>query len=242
MKCGGFMAGLLCGALLFGSGTAMAVSAGVMATPSQQPVYVNGQLTPMTAYAIGGNNYVKLRDIGQAVDFNVYWDDGVRIDTASGYTGTAPDKTEGLRAEIRQATNDLRLANGIAALASDPLLDQAAQVRALEMAESGIYDHTRPDGRPAHTVTDSDKTGENLHRVTQRYLEARGGSLGELVVVEWAASAVHRANLLNSQYSSFGVGVAAGTNDAGEPCWYCVQIFLLDGYAVTWVDDVARAG
>ena len=72
MKCGGFMAGLLCGALLFGSGTAMAVSAGVTATPSRQPIYVDGALTPMAAYAIDGNNYVKLRDIGQAEDFNVY--------------------------------------------------------------------------------------------------------------------------------------------------------------------------
>lgn len=242
MKCGGFMAGLLCGALLFGSGTAMAVSAGVMATPSRQPIYVDGALIPMTVYAIDGNNYVKLRDIGQAMDFNVYWDDGVRVDSTSGYTGTAPDGTEGLRAEIRQATNDLRLANGAAALASDPLLDQAAQVRALEMAESGVYDHTRPDGRPAHTVTDSDKTGENLHRVSRRYLEAQGLSLAELVVGEWAASAVHRTNLLHSGYGSFGVGVAAGVTEAGEPCWYCVQIFLLDGYAVTWMDGVAPAG
>ena len=242
MKCGGFMAGLLCGALLFGSGTAMAVSAGVTATPSRQPIYVDGQLTPMTAYTIDGNNYVKLRDIGQAVDFNVYWDDGVRVDSTSGYTGTAPDGTEGLRAEIRQATNDLRLSNGAAALASDPFLDQAAQVRALEMAESGVYGHTRPDGRPAHTVTDSDKTGENLHRIPQRYLEAKGGSLGRLVVEEWAASSVHRTNLLHSGYGSFGVGVAEGTDERGEPCWYCVQIFLLDGCAVTWVDGVARAG
>lgn len=242
MKCGGFMAGLLCGALLFGSGTAMAVSAGVTATPSRQPIYVDGALTPMTAYAIGGNNYVKLRDVGQALDFNVYWDDGVRVDSASGYTGAAPDGTEGLRAEIRRATNDLRLANGVPELETDPLLDQAAQVRALEMAESGVYDHTRPDGRPGSTVTDSDKTGENLHRVPQRYLDAQGGSLAALAVGEWAASAAHRANLLSRGYGSFGVGVAAGTNDAGEPCWYCVQIFLLDGHAVTWVDDVARAG
>ena len=36
----------------------------------------------MTAYNIAGNNYVRLWDIGQQVDFNVYWDNGVQIDTA----------------------------------------------------------------------------------------------------------------------------------------------------------------
>lgn len=44
----------------------------------------------MTAYNIGGNNYVKLRDIGKAVGFNVYWDNGVQIDSAVPYTGEAP--------------------------------------------------------------------------------------------------------------------------------------------------------
>lgn len=28
----------------------------------------------MEAYTINGNNYVKLRDIGEKVGFNVYWD------------------------------------------------------------------------------------------------------------------------------------------------------------------------
>lgn len=32
----------------------------------------------MTAYLIGGSNYVKLRDIGEAVGFNVYWDGGAQ--------------------------------------------------------------------------------------------------------------------------------------------------------------------
>ena len=27
-----------------------------------------------------------------------------------------------------------------------------------------------------------------------------------------------------------------------EPYWYCVQLFLLDGYNVTWVDAPAAKG
>ena len=44
----------------------------------------------MTAYNIAGQNYVRLRDIGQQVGFNVYWQDGVQIDTDAPYTGVAP--------------------------------------------------------------------------------------------------------------------------------------------------------
>ena len=45
----------------------------------------------MTAYSIGGNNYVRLRDIGEAVGFNVYWDGAaVQIESDRHYTGEPP--------------------------------------------------------------------------------------------------------------------------------------------------------
>lgn len=88
MKNKAFLAGLLLGALVFGGTTAYA--AGVVANLSTQPIYVDGQQVSMTAYSIGGNNYVKLRDIGKAVGFNVYWNNGVQIDSDAAYTGAAP--------------------------------------------------------------------------------------------------------------------------------------------------------
>lgn len=91
MKNKGFFAGLLCGALIFGGTTAYA--AGVIAELSTQPIYVDGQQVSMTAYNIGGNNYVKLRDIGEKVGFNVYWKNGVQIDSDAAYTGVAPTQS-----------------------------------------------------------------------------------------------------------------------------------------------------
>ena len=44
----------------------------------------------MEAYNINGNNYVKLRDIGKEVGFNVYWQDGVQVDSDADYTGEPP--------------------------------------------------------------------------------------------------------------------------------------------------------
>lgn len=58
------------------------------ATISSQPIYVNGQRVQMEAYSIHGNNFVKLRDIGQAVDFGVEYDaatNSVYIDPNSSY-------------------------------------------------------------------------------------------------------------------------------------------------------------
>ena len=78
MKKKDFALGILCGAILFSGATAMA--AGITAEPTWQSIYVDGEQVSMTAYNIAGNNYVKLRDIGQKVGFNVYWLDGVQID------------------------------------------------------------------------------------------------------------------------------------------------------------------
>ena len=87
-----FLTGFLCGALLFAGFTSVASAASdIMAAISNQPVYVDGQRVYMTAYQIGGNNYVKLRDIGEAVGFNVYWDGAsVQVESDKPYTGAAP--------------------------------------------------------------------------------------------------------------------------------------------------------
>jgi len=82
-------AGILIGAALSGP-TAQAAETYLQAVPSWQKIYLDGQQVQMTAYNIGGNNYVKLRDIGKAVGFNVYWQDGVQIDSDAPYTGEAP--------------------------------------------------------------------------------------------------------------------------------------------------------
>lgn len=49
----------------------------------------NGNMVKLTAYNIGGNNYFKLRDIGDAFDFDVSWNNEEKtivIDTTSSYT------------------------------------------------------------------------------------------------------------------------------------------------------------
>ena len=78
--------GIFIGATMVGG----AAAAGVVAQPTWQPTYVDGRQVQMDAYNIGGYNYVKLRDIGKEVGFNVFWDNGVQVDTTAEYTGVKP--------------------------------------------------------------------------------------------------------------------------------------------------------
>ena len=83
------LAGMILGMALLSGGHA-AANAVLTATPSSQAFYIDGQRVSMTAYLIGGSNYVKLRDVGQAVGFNVYWDGTVQVESGKPYTGVAP--------------------------------------------------------------------------------------------------------------------------------------------------------
>ncbi len=85
-------AGVLAG-MVIGTPTAQAVSEYLKALPTASAIYVDGEKVDWEAYTINGANYVKLRDIGQTVGFNVYWDGAVQIDTGSPYTGEAPGHT-----------------------------------------------------------------------------------------------------------------------------------------------------
>ena len=58
----------------------------------------------------------------------------------------------------------------------------------------------------------------------------------DAVVNLWSNSKGHADNMLNARYGEIGVGLARGTDSNGLACWYCVQVFLVDGCEVTWVD------
>lgn len=253
MKHANFLTGLVVGALVFGGTSAYA--AGILAEYSTNHIFVDGQEVRIEAYAIHDNNYMKLRDIGKAVGFNVYWnaeDGSVQIETDKPYTGEAPVKDEAadsapqpettasagdadaMKQDIVDRTNTLRKENGVAALRVNDKLMQAAQVRAEEIAASGVYSHTRPDGRKYNTVTDCPYIGENIHCIAD--WATQGKTVSEVAVWSWNLSDGHQKNLLNQNYAEIGVGLARGVNGNGDECWYCVQLFLWNGYTVGWVD------
>ena len=247
--------GILIGATVFGGASAYA--AGILAERSSHHIFVDGKEVQLEAYGIAGHNYVKLRDIGKVVGFNVFWDavNGcVQIEAGAPYTGEAPTESETdtpasqpevttpvdadtMKQDIVDRTNAIRTEQGIPALTVNAKLMQAAQVRADEMAASSIYSHVRPDGRKYMTVTDSQYVGENIHCLEDWALKEK--SLPETVMWAWTSSAGHFKNMTNSRYGSIGVGLAKGTDENGEDCWYCVQLFMDKGCSISWVDQPA---
>ncbi len=246
--------------VLLGGGVTHAAEMFWKAYPSTQPIYVDGRQVQMTAYNINGSNYVKLRDVGELVGFNVYWDGAnVQVDSTAPYTGEAPASAlpqptpqptpqpvpstapatqdiEALRQEMVDCTNAVRLENRVNALPTDPLLMQAAQVRAEEMAATDVYSHTRPDGSSRFTTTDCPYISENIHSFRCGFIAERGINAAEFSVRGWRFSPAHLQNMLQSDSSAIGVGLARGIDSSGDECWYCVQLFLLEGQHITWVD------
>lgn len=248
---------VLCGLALGLSLSAPAAQAveSLKATLSTNRILVDGQEVRLTAYNINGNNYVMLRDVGKTVGFEVYWDGDakcVQVESGKPYTGIAPVKAEtsgpasqpeattpaddvdAMKQDIVDRTNALRRENGVAALRVNDRLMQAAQVRADEMAAHTVYSHTRPNGGKFNTVTDCPYMAENIHRIADWVLSDQ--TLAERAVADWSASTTHNKNMVNPKLSEIGVGLARGVNDTGDPCWYCVQLFLYDGYSITRVD------
>ena len=100
--------GILAGIALCGP-AAQAATTAVTATPSSQAIYVDGVQASITAYLIEDRNYVMLRDVAEAVNFNAYWDGkAAQIESDKPYTGESPASPQTAPA----STDDSCLANG----------------------------------------------------------------------------------------------------------------------------------
>lgn len=114
--------------------------------------------------------------------------------------------------------NQERTAQGLQPLQSVPVLNDAAAVRSQELVTS--FSHTRPDGRSCATVLSDlniswNTTGENI---------AYGYSTPEAVMNGWMQSSGHKANILNADFDSIGVGVISRNG-----VLYWTQIFTGGG-------------
>ena len=86
------LAGILIGCIL-SDPVVHAAAEAIIACRSSHAVCVDGKKIELEAYVIEGNNYVRLRDVGEAVGFNVWWDEEkrtVQIESDRPYTGHAP--------------------------------------------------------------------------------------------------------------------------------------------------------
>ncbi|WP_328469955.1 CAP domain-containing protein [Streptomyces sp. NBC_00448] len=115
------------------------------------------------------------------------------------------------RAQILTLVNEQRATAGCQPLTASSSLDTLAQNFSDEMAARGFFDHTDPDGNDpwdrAKKLGITNLGGENI---------AMGQADAQAVMTAWMNSPGHRANILNCDYKTLGVGIHFGT---GGPWW-----------------------
>lgn len=129
--------------------------------------------------------------------------------------------TDELASAVIREGNLVREANGLADLAVDGRLTQAAQAKANDMLRRGYFAHYYQDSNPwqyidATGYTDWHRAGENL---------AKNYQTAPSMVAAWLASPTHRANLLSADYTSTGVATATGLSSDGQTVTVTVQLF-----------------
>ena len=200
--------------MVIGAALVSEAAAGIVAEPMWQKIYVDGQQVYMTACNIAGNNYVRLRDIGQQIGFNVYWEAGVQIETDAPYTGVAPVQEISsqptdieIREEMIRRINEVRKKHGVPELAMDQSLMDAAQ-------ECSAYLYTRHNNQTeCETVAASGYPygfGSNLTVFTVTSPER----IPEKTVANWENSPGHLATMTDPNCDALGVGITIANGRA----------------------------
>ncbi|MET9652495.1 CAP domain-containing protein [Streptomyces sp. NPDC006460] len=113
--------------------------------------------------------------------------------------------------EVVRLVNQQRALVGCTPVTSDSRLAALADTFSQDMAARGFFDHTDPDGASpwvrAQKAGIASMGGENI---------ARGQVDAAAVMQSWMASDGHRANILNCDFKTIGVGVHFAD---GGPWW-----------------------
>lgn len=113
-----------------------------------------------------------------------------------------------------------RRTSSLPSLTVNPILEETARRKALDMAAQGYFAHTSPDGKSpwywfAETGYNFSYAGENL-----------AVNFTDSIDVEraWMNSPGHRANILNGNFAEIGIATARGTYQ-GRDTIFVVQMF-----------------
>ena len=126
-----------------------------------------------------------------------------------------------MEVEAFNLVNQQRVNNGLAALTMNEEVRAVARSHSQDMVDRHFFSHTNPDGdSPFDRLADAGITyswaGENI-AMNQGY-----SNPAETAVTGWMESTGHRENILRSQFTQTGMGVAESTD--GE--YYFTQVFI----------------
>jgi hypothetical protein len=119
-----------------------------------------------------------------------------------------------------ELTNKTRKAYGLSPLNENPILEEAAKLKAQDMLSKNYFGHRSPEGLWAWNLMERlgykyQVAGENL---------AIGFVDSEEVHKAWLNSPSHRANILNPSFREIGISVLKG-NFQGNEVYLVVEVF-----------------
>jgi uncharacterized protein YkwD len=137
-----------------------------------------------------------------------------------------------IKAAVLCLINQQRAMNGVGALTTNSLLEQAAQHHTDDEINNNYFGHTSPTGETSDSRVIATgyggpgqhyEIGENLAFGTFDPTDpnpADDGSTPNAIVASWMASATHRANILKADFEETGFGIEAsvpGVVSGGQP-------------------------
>jgi Cysteine-rich secretory protein family len=136
-----------------------------------------------------------------------------RINNTGGMAAVLP----GILADL---TNNERQLDNLKTLTVSPVLNKAAEMKAQDMASKGYFAHTSPEGKtPWYWLEqagyDYQYAGENL---------AVNFTDSQDVTSAWMNSPTHKANIVKSNYTEIGTGIAQGMYE-GRQTIFVAQVY-----------------
>lgn len=238
---------LLMGAVLGASLTtpaANAVAEFVQAQRTPHPIYLDGQQVQMETYAIGGSNYVKLRDISQAVGFEVYWDgSAARIVSNQPYTGQPPAQTTPSTVPNHSAQADPSVFIGYLTAEVYDTIREAVLTKETTSFDSAL--------KSARYIRWDDREGLKQAEEERKKINAVLAALGPYPGYEMVTAEDGSEYLCQVRYSEVDAPAAAHTKEfiaslsglserekIKRISWYVCDRIAYDGTRYAWPDEV----
>lgn len=205
---------------------------GASAKMSNQRIAVDGEYVRMAAYQIGGNNYVKLRDVAENVGFAVNYENAtgkVTVNPSAAY-GSAPEtsanKTTVTDATLRQWEQEMivRINEERAKVGAPALVQDENLIKWAQYWSQNLITEFR------HSTVNEERNFATMIGVSEDAIYSQeniGGGMASDPANDFMSSFLnsegHRRTLLDKDWTRVGVGFAVAENGN----IYCTQEFGL---------------
>lgn len=194
----------------------------------KKTAYVNGKaiVLDVPAEIRNSRTFIPVSFTAQALGYKVDWIEVKRTVVITSGTNALPinndrntstSTTSQFEQEVAKLINEIRTEAGLKPLTLDSHLSDVARLKSEDLRDKEYFDHQSPTyGSPFDMMEEFNISysyaGENI---------AAGQRTPEEVVTAWMNSPGHKANILKKEFTTIGVGYAAG----GAYKHYWTQMF-----------------